>query len=60
MATKNWKRTNSFMYGEIGERLSGIRESQVYEEEGNSDHVLFQALLRASSASVCSSLASDK
>ena len=36
MATKNWKRTNSFMYGEIGERLSGIRESQVYEYSANS------------------------
>ena len=36
MANKTWKRSNSFMYGEIGERLSGIRESQVYEYSANS------------------------
>ena len=36
MANKTWKRSNSFIYGEIGERLSGIRESQVYEYSANS------------------------
>ena len=31
-----WKRTNFFVYGEIGNRLNGIRESPVYQQSANS------------------------
>ena len=32
---KTWNRSNFFRYGEVGNRLNGIRESEIYEYSAN-------------------------